>query len=170
MRKLVAPLLLIGVLLLASAVGSADASPGATSSGGPTSVNSASIIAYATDSTTGTNPNGANLTLLNSNVPQYFYIRNTGTVEILALTLNISYSTTPAKRSLLHCPQNVLFSAVSTCSTGTSTLISTLGAITLNVLPGSWYAFEFDPKKVTTATISVSVASSQIRSATTTSG
>lgn len=148
-----------GVTVVANSV------PQASISGGPTSIGSASIIAYATRTTTGANPNGVALTLNNTNQPQYFYIRNTGNVLISGVTIGISYSAAPSRTAFLHCNQNVLFTSATTCASGSTTSIPGAGSITLSLAAGSWYAFEIDTKKTTTPTVSVSISTSQIRPA-----
>ena len=136
----------------------------ANNASGTLFVGTGTFIAYATTSTTGANPN-APLTLSNSSGAQYFYIRNTGTIAITAVTATISYAGNPSTTTLLYCNEQVLFSARHTCSNGTSTSSPTTGTVSipLSIQPNSWYEFELDLKKAATPTISVSVSSSQIR-------
>lgn len=163
MFKINTPFIFAFCFVVAGSISAANALPSATSASGSTSISSGTIIAYPTTSTTGANPNGTALTLANTSLPQYFYIRNTGTLEIVSVTITISYSSTTAKKSFLHCEQNVLFSTTNTCASGSSTTVAGSGNISLNLTAGSWYAFEIDAKKVVTPTISVSVSSIQIR-------
>ena len=166
MRKLEQFLSLILLSVLATTSGVASANTIATSAAGLTStISSASIIVYPTTSTTGSNPEGTALILANTNQAQYFYIRNTGSVRIVSISIDVSYSSTGAKTSFLHCGQDVLFSALNTCASGTTTLIPNSGSINLDLSPGNWYAFELDTKKTVTPTISVTVSTSQIRPA-----
>jgi hypothetical protein len=166
MRKRNASFGLILLSALTATAGVASADTTATSAAGQsTTVSSGSIIVYPTATTTGANPNGAALTLLNTNQAQYFYIRNTGTVRIVSLTITISYSSAGAKTSFHHCGENILFSGLNTCASGSTTLVPNSGTTPLNLSPGSWYAFEIDTKKTVTPTISVTVSTSQIRPA-----
>ena len=136
----------------------------ANNASGVLSVGTGTFIAYATTSSSGAKPN-APLTLLNSNGAQYFYIRNTGTIAITAVTVNLSYTSSTGATTFQHCNAQVVFSALNTCASGTSTSLSTSGtfAFSLSIQPNSWYEFELDPNKKTTPTISVTVSSSQIR-------
>lgn len=143
---------------------SAQASQRATATGVTSSASSATFIAYATTSASGGNPNGAALVLSNTTAAQYFYVRNTGTVAISMVSLGITYTAIPAKTAFYRCEAGVTFSALNTCASGVRTSILTSGTLALNLAPGSWYAFELDPKKLTTPTVSISVSSSQIRS------
>lgn len=132
----------------------------------PQSLNTASFVVYATNSTSGANPNGAPLTLSYTRDAQYFYVRNTGTVDITGFSLAVTYSVTPARTEFYRCEVGVVFSALNTCASGIRTTIATnsgLVTIPIPLPPNSWVAFELDPKKLTTPTVNVSVSSSQIR-------
>lgn len=168
MYQVTASLLLASCFFTTGVTGVANSVPHAEIFGGPTSINSASIIAYATSTTTGANPNGVALRLNNSNAPQYFYIRNTGNVQISGVTIGISYSVAPNATVFLHCDQNVLFTNATTCASGSTTSMPGAGSITLNLAAGSWYAFEIDPQRTTRPTVSVSISHSQIRPSVTT--
>jgi hypothetical protein len=165
MSRINAPLIIAFGLTLAGVVSAANAVPIATTASAATSVSTGTIIAYPSISTTGANPNGTALTLANTSLPQYFYVLNSGSIEIVSVTITISYSSTTAKKSFLHCGQYVLFAGTNTCASGIPVTVAGSGAVTLNLTPGSWYAFEIDAKKVVTPTISVSVSSAQIRAA-----
>ena len=142
----------------------------AKSASGTLSVGTGTFIAYATTTSSGANPN-APLTLSNSNGAQYFYIRNTGTIAITAVTLTISYTGNPNATTLVHCNEQITFRALSTCTSVSSTSSATTSgtfAISLSVQPNSWYEFELAPSKKVTPTIGVTVSSSQLRSRITT--
>ena len=144
----------------------ADLAARAENSSRPQSISTASFVVFASTSSSGTNPNGALLTLSNSRDVQYFYVRNSGTVDITGFSLTVAYSVTPARTDFYRCEAGVVFSALNTCASGIRTIITTTsGQVTIPILlpPNSWIAFELDPKKLTTPTISVSVSSSQIR-------
>ena len=129
---------------------------------GPSVIASGTFIAFATTSPSG-NPQGMALRLSNSNAAQYFYIRNSGTVEITDIALAISYSRPPGKTSFSRCDVGVSFSSKGKCATGTDTAVIASSNLALTLLPGTWYAFELDSRSRTTPTISVSVSVSQIR-------
>ena len=146
----------------------ADAELSATTGnfGTPFSIGTASFVLFATNLSGGANPNGVALTLSNSTAAQYFYVRNTGSVAISAFSLTVTYSSTPARTDFYRCDAEVLFSARNTCASGVRTTVTTssgLAVVSLSLLPNSWVAFEIDPKKLTTPTVSTSVSSSQIR-------
>lgn len=165
MSRINAPLIIAFGFILAGVVSAANALPIATSASAATNISTGTIIAYPSASTSGANPNGTALTLANTSLPQYFYVLNAGSIEIVSVTITISYSSTTAKKTFLHCGQNVLFSATNTCASGSPVTVAGSGSVSLNLTPGSWYAFEIDAKKVVTPTISVSVSSAEIRSA-----
>lgn len=133
------------------------------------SIGTGSFIAYAATSPTGPNPGGAALTLTKSAAAQYFYVRNTGTIDITSFSIAVTYDTGPGPVTLDRCDVGVSFSGVNTCSTGSKTAMPIVsGVMTLSLPPNSWVEFELDPKKNVLPTISVSVSSSQIRSSMTT--
>lgn len=126
------------------------------------SVSSASFILYPTANVAGANP-GAALTLAKTNASQYFYLRNTGSVEISRFSLSIT-GTSSAAFTLSRCDEKVEFTSVDVCSSGSPTVITVLvGEITLTVPTSSWFNFQLTPSKQSTPSISVSVSSSQIR-------
>lgn len=146
----------------------ADLAAAAENTSSPQSMSSASFVVYATSSSSGANPNGVALTLSNTRDAQYFYVRNTGSVDIIAFSIAVTYTVTPARTEFYRCDAGVIFSALNTCASGIrTTLTNSTHTIALpNPLPpNSWVAFELDPKKLTTPTISVSVSSTQIRPA-----
>lgn len=158
-------LILISFFVLFGAVSAAHAAPKAVVASSPTSVSSGEVIVYPSLTSTGANPNGVALTLSNSNIRQYFYIRSAGTLAGTAITIAVSYSVPPAQTTFLHCDQGVLFIASGTCASGSPTTVAINGVITLNLTPGSWYEFEIGQRNRTTPTVSVSISTSQIRAA-----
>lgn len=156
--------------LIPSNLNPADANlaAAAQNTSSPQSMSSATFVVYATSSSSGANPQGVALTLSNTRDAQYFYVRNTGTVNIMAFSISVTYSVTPARTEFYQCDAGVVFSALNTCASGTrTTLTNSTNTIALSnpLSPNSWIAFELDPKKLTTPTISVSVSSTQIRPA-----
>jgi hypothetical protein len=141
----------------------AQASPVAAATEITSFTNSARFIAYATRSVSGANPLAA-LVLSNSATAQNFYIRNTGTVSISSFTITLSYSSGQGAVTFYHCDLGVAFSG-SSCASGKGKVITAQsGSVSLVIPAGSWYAFQLDPKKLTTPTVSITVSSSQIRS------
>ena len=130
-----------------------------------TAISTSTFIAYATTSPTGSAAGGAGLVLAQTTAAQYFFVRNTGTTAISAVSLAVTYSSTPAKTDFSRCDPGVAFTSIGTCASGTRTAVTAAAALTLSMQPGSWYAFELDPKRMTTPTVGVSVSSTQIRSA-----
>lgn len=163
MTKVNAPLIFSFILVVAGTLSAANASPTTIATASATSITTDSIIAFPALTSSGANPNGLALTLANTSLPQYFYVRNTGSIDIVAITITVTYSSTTAKKTFLHCNQNTAFSGTNTCASGSSTLVNGSGVLSINLVSGSWYAFEIDAKKVVTPTISVSVSTSQIR-------
>ena len=152
-------------IISAEAVPEAIANSTASNPGG-LSVRTGSFIAYATASPTGPNPGGSALVLTKTASAQYFYVRNTGSIDITKFSIAITYDAGPGPVTLDRCDAGVAFSALNTCATGVKTSMTiTSGVMTLAVAPNSWFAFELDPKKNVLPTISVSVSSGEIRSA-----
>jgi hypothetical protein len=164
LRTVLTSLLVIVISLLPSSFENVQAASAARANQTTAGISSATFIAYATTSPTGANPNGSQLTLLNKTASQYFYIRNTGTVTISAITLNVSYTQVPAKTSFYHCALGVAFISLNTCASGIRASITGSGIVIITLPPNSWFALELDPKRLTTPSISVSISSSQIRS------
>jgi len=146
----------------------ADARPTAVTQNdlSATSISSATFVVYATTTPTGANPGGTPLTLNNTSSAQYFYVRNTGTVSVDRFSMSITYSVGSGSVTIDRCNVNVAFSGTNTCATGAKTSMTiSAGVLTLSIPPNSWFAFELDPKKTVTPTVSVSVSSTQIRPA-----
>lgn len=131
------------------------------------SASTGTFTVYAATSPTGAST-GVPLTMSNTPNDQYPYIRNTGSVAVARFTLTIT--TSPVQSfTLLRCALNVAFKSPNTCVSGSSTAVSISGGVvTLTIPANSWYDLDFKPNKGTTPTFSVSVSSSQIRSAITT--
>ena len=169
MRAVILSFLISSITFLPSLLIPAQAITRATAynSSGTLAVSSGTFILYATTSPTGANPGGP-LTLSKTANDQFFYLRNTGTLDIAGFNLTIT--TSPLQTfTLSRCALNVAFTAANTCATGSPTTVTISGGVvSLTVPANSWYAIDFAPKKSTTPTISVSVSSAQIRAATTT--
>lgn len=138
----------------------AGASAGTVSAS--TSLSTARFIAYATTSTSGPNPLSA-LVLSNSSGSQDFYIRNTGTLALLSLTIALSYSSSPGTTTFFRCSAGVSFTGSSCASGPTKVSVSQSGSVTLAFAANTWYAFQLNPTNKIVPTINVSVSSTQIR-------
>ncbi len=167
-RTALTSLLVICLALLPAIWDAAGASAATAGNSSKINVSTSTFIAYATTSPTGVNPNGGPLVMSNSTGAQYFYIRNTGSTALSMVTLSLTYTSAPAKTAFYRCDAGVAFSSLNTCASGSRTTVNASVALSLSMQPGTWYAFELDPKRLTTPTVAVSVSSTQIRSPITT--
>lgn len=152
-------------VMSADAVPQAVASSSSSNSAG-LSIGTGSFIVYATSSPSGPNPGGVALTLSKTSYAQYFYVRNTGNIDVARFSITISYDAGPGTVTLDRCNVGVSFTALNTCASGNKTAMSiSNGVLTLSVPSNTWFSFELDPQKTVLPTINVSVSSSQIRSA-----
>jgi hypothetical protein len=132
-----------------------------------TSFATGTFQAYATTTQVFTNPLAPLSTAMTANTPKVFYIENGGTINQTAITMTISLTANGAITNVRNCPQGVKFATTTSCVGGVTLTTNTATAgvakvYTMNISAGSWYAFELTETKNATATISVSVASSQI--------
>jgi hypothetical protein len=132
-----------------------------------TSFSTGTFKAFATATQTFTNPLAALVLSMSANNPKIFYIENGGTINQTAITMTISLSPNGAITNLRNCPQGVLFATATSCVGGVTLTTNTPTSgtpkvYTMNISANSWYAFELTETKSSTATISVSVASTQI--------
>jgi hypothetical protein len=147
----------------------AGATAGANNNVAATSISSASFIVYATATPTGANPAGTALTLNNTSAAQYFYVRNTGTVNVARFSITISYSGGTGGVTIDRCNANVAFSSLNTCASGSKTVMTISGGVmTLTIPTNTWFAFELDPQRTVRPVVSITVSSTQIRPAVTT--
>ena len=135
----------------------------AENSGTSQSLNTASFVVYATNSSSGANP-GTALILSRTSNAQFFYLRNAGGIDFVKLSMLITYDATPGTVTLRRCNLGVAFSSTNTCSSGpTTTVTITSGVVMLAFPSNSWFQFQIGTNKTVTPTISVSISSSQIR-------
>ena len=153
------------ITLIPFSLTSAEAGLGAVTgnSATPQSLNTASVVLYATSTSSGAN-SGTALALSRTSNAQFFYLRNTGNVDFVKLSMLITYDNGPGTVTLLRCNLGVTFSSTNTCSSGSTTAVTiSSGVVTLAFPSNSWFQFQIDTNKTATPTISVSVSSSQIR-------
>jgi hypothetical protein len=133
-----------------------------------TSFSTGTFIAFATASKTFTNPLAAlSLSGVSAGVAKPFYIENGGTINQNAITMTISLTASAAITNVRNCPVGVLFATPTSCVGGVTLTTNnpTAGVAkvyTMSIPANTWYEFELTASKNCTATISVSVASTQI--------
>ena len=127
-----------------------------------TSFSSATFRLYAT-LTAGGAVTGSALTLSNSNAKQFYYIRNTGSMQINSYTMTVTGSASGSSFTYRRCDANVAFTAADTCASGTPTTFTlTSNVATLTIPAGTNFHIQITPNKTTTPTINISVARSQV--------
>lgn len=162
--------LISSVSLFPTAIISADAASQAvanssSSQPGGTSITTGSFVVIPTLTPLGSNVPGTPLTLSKSSGAQYFYVRNSGNLDVVQFSFSITYDVPSGAVALKRCDTGVSFSGPNTCNTGSATVISVNGGVVdLLLPPNSWVELEIDTKKKVTPTFSISVSSSQIRS------
>jgi len=123
--------------------------------------------AYATATQIFTNPSAPLSLSMTANSPKVFYVENGGTIGQTAITMTITLTANGVITNLRNCPVGVKFATTTTCVGGVTMTTNTPTAgvakvYTISIPANSWYAFELTETKNATATISVSVASTQI--------
>ncbi len=142
----------------AAALGRASAS---------TSFSSATFRLHATTTVNGV-ITGAALVLSNSNAKQFFYIRNTGSMQINSYTMTVTGSASGSSFNYRRCNANVAFTAADTCASGSPTTFTLSSNVaTLTIPAGTNFHVQIAPNKTTTPTINISVARSQVITGTT---
>ena len=132
-----------------------------------TSFSSASFSLHAT-TTVGGAITGAALVLSNSNSKQFFYIRNTGGLQINSYTMTVTGSASGSSFNYRRCNANVAFTATDTCASGSPTTFTLSSNVaTLTIPAGTNFHFQIAPNKTTTPTINIAVARSQVIAGTT---
>ncbi len=133
-----------------------------------TSYSSATFKLHATTTVNGA-ITGTALVLSNSNAKQFFYIRNTGTMQINSYTMTVTGSASGSSFTYRRCNANVAFTAADTCASGTPTTFTLSSNVaTLTIPAGTNFHIHISPNKTTTPTINISVARSQVAAGTTT--
>lgn len=133
-----------------------------------TSYSSATFKLHATTTVNGA-ITGTALVLSNSNAKQFFYIRNTGTMQINSYTMTVTGSASGSSFTYRRCNANVAFTAADTCASGTPTTFTLSSNVaTLTIPAGTNFHIQISPNKTTTPTINISVARSQVAAGTTT--
>lgn len=146
----------------------ADAATTGRASATTASFSSGSFRLHATTSPSGA-VTGTALVLANSSAAQFFYLRNTGTMQINSFTMTVTGSAGGSIFTYRRCDANVAFTALNTCASGsftTLTLSSNVG--TLTIPAGTNFHIQITPNKTTTPTINITVSRSRASAGTTT--
>ena len=124
--------------------------------------------------TTGGAATGAAITLVNSNAAQFLFIKNSGTINTAKFTNTVTW-TSSRTTTLKNCPLNTTFTSATLCSNSsvpvsiaTGTTSGTALVVTFTIPSGSYLPISITPSGLGTPTISTSVSSTQIRTATVT--
>ena len=114
------------------------------------------------------------ITLINSTTAQFVFIKNSGTINTAKYT-NIVTWAAGKTTTLKNCPLNTTFSSANKCSDNstpvtiaTGTASGTAFVVTFTIPAGSYLPISVTPSGTDTPTISTSVSSTQIRTATVT--
>ena len=117
---------------------------------------------------------GAAITLSNSSAAQFLFIKNSGTIDTAKFTNTITW-TSSRTTTLKSCPLNTTFQSATLCSNSsapvtiaTGTTSGTALVVTFTIPSGSYLPISVTPSGTGTPTISTSVSSTQIRTATVT--
>lgn len=133
-----------------------------------TSFSSTTFKLHATTTSNGV-ITGLPLVLSNSNSRQFFYLRNTGGLQIESFTLIVTGSANNSAFTFKRCDNGAYFTGTNACSIGSATAFTLSSDVASFSIPaGSNIHIQIIPNKNTTPTISVSVARSQVRSGLTT--
>jgi hypothetical protein len=145
----------------------AEAVTRATALSSTLSMTSGTVRIYGSSTQTFTNPSIGNpLSLsLSQNTAKSFYIQNNGAISTPAFKLTITLSSGTIT-SLKRCNVGVLFTATGVCATSIPTTIAitagTLTTITLLMAPSTFYNLQIIAGANATATINLSVLTSQL--------
>jgi hypothetical protein len=158
--------LLAFIALTPISISPAIAAASATATG-TVSFSTGTFKTFATATQTFTNPGAALSLTVAANTPKAFFVESGGTINQTAYTMTITNTGGGTIPKLLNCPINVTFATTTTCTggVGTTTTAMTLGTaktFTISFPANSWFEFELTCSKAGTASISVSVSSSQI--------
>ena len=132
-----------------------------------TSFTTGTFRAFATATQTFTNPSAALSLPVTNGVAKTFFVENGGSLNQTAITMTITVPASGTITNLRNCPQGVLFATTTTCVGGvaltTNNPTSGVAKVyTISIPANTWYQFELTENKNGNATISVSVASTQI--------
>ncbi len=117
---------------------------------------------------------GAAITLVNSSAAQFLFIKNSGTIDTARFTNTVTWAGVKTT-TLKNCPLNTTFTSATLCSNSTTPVTIATGTangaalvVTFTIPAGSYLPISIAPSKADTPTISTSVSSTQIRTATVT--
>jgi hypothetical protein len=138
----------------------ASAALKATATNDTLSISTGSMAIFAEDTYTATNPFSPLTIQSNNGHATFFFIKNTGTFGVSRFTITLGLPAGTAIASFRRCAINVYFSDKDVCATGTYSSITILAnnatAITLNLPPNSFYAFQIRQNKNTNLLVNVS--------------
>ena len=114
------------------------------------------------------------ITLARANGAQFLFIKNSGTINTAKFTITITWASS-SSTVLKNCPLNLTFSTAAKCSDTSSPVAfpsaissGTAQVVTFAIPAGSYLPISIAPSAIDTPTISASVSSAQIRTATVT--
>ncbi len=158
----------LGVALVApSQISPAAAAISADTVSSALSTTTGTVRIYGSLTQTFTNPSIGNpLSLTELAKDGYFYIQNNGSISTPAFNVTITLDT-GSITSLKRCNVGVVFTGVGACASGTATTMTlpSLGVLTtytLTMAPTTFYNLELIGSKTATATINLSVRTSQL--------
>jgi len=132
------------------------------------SVGTGTVQVFGSSTQTFTNPSPAPLLLgpLENKDRSLFYAQNNGTISTPAFNVTISLTDSSTITSVKRCDVGVLFIAAGVCASGSATAIpmtpGVVATISSLMAPNTFYNLELITEKKTTATIDLSVLTSQL--------
>ena len=138
----------------------ASAALKATATNDTLSISTGSMAIFAEDTYTATNPFSPLTMYSNNGHATFFFIKNTGTFGVSRFTITLGLPAGTQVTNFRRCAINVYFSAHDVCASGSYSAITITAnnatAITLNLPPNSFYAFQIRQNKNTYLTVNVS--------------
>ena len=117
---------------------------------------------------------GGAIALANTNAAQFAFINNSGTITTAQFTNTVTWSSGSTTK-LSRCPLNTTFTSATGCSDLSAPVVIATGTlsgaglvVTFTIPAGSYLPISVTPTGKSTPTISTSVSSTQIRTATVT--
>jgi hypothetical protein len=144
-----------------AAVKATSTSPSATS------FSTGTFKAFATAAQTFTNPSAVLTLPVTANSAKTFFVNNGGSIDQTAITMTITAPPGGSLTILRNCPRGVLFSGTTTCTGGvavtTNNPVSGVAKVYTITFPATtWFQYHITSNRTGNATVSVSVASTQI--------
>ena len=133
------------------------------------SVGTGTVQVFGSSTQTFTNPSVGNplvLAPLANKARTLFYVQNNGSISTPAFNVTISLTDSSTITSVKRCDVGVLFIAAGVCASGSATAIpmtpGVVATISSLMAPNTFYNLELITEKKTTATIDLSVLTSQL--------